>query len=1032
MNKTDLVRLAPAILDGYARMKRTLSISILLVAVNLPIGAQEPSEAAAAIVERGANYRIWERPSNLVLPNGKVLKRDRGYKELATGLHYLKDGQWAETREEIELFQDGAIARQGPYSVIFAPNAATAGAIDLSAPDGQRFRSHVLGIGLYDSATANSILVAETKDSIGQLHAPRDIIYPDAFDGVSADLRYSYRKHGFIQDVVLYQKIILPAGFNEATTLLEIWTEFISPPIPERIITVKAGLSDETLIFGSMRIGAGKAFTLAGNGGRERFISVTKRWMVIEGRSFLVESVPVAIANAELDRLGAQQAAVGRPLRAVPNTAFAANLRPFPKPPGVRRPDDTRQIQMATVRAPERGFVADYDLSLSGTHGSLILQGDYTYHITGNITVTNLVIEGGTVVKFDSGVSIQVAAGGSVDCQAYPYLPAVFTSKNDNSAGGPISGSTGSPSPGFFGFPYLYFVEASQLANVRFSYGNPAIYYDIGSGNHSLRHGQFVHCPVGIWIDDTATIKLGNVLMYDLTTAIYGNSWGGTAEHLTVSKCTILASNEGAVATLTLTNCLLVNVTNAGNATLTTNMTVYASGTGVHQTVGAGGAYLATNSPYRDIGTTNITAALLNDLRKGTTYPPIVIESPGVYTNDLYLAPQAQRDKDVLDLGYHYWPLDFVVTGLNLTNATLTASNGVVIGTRKSSSDFAISISQAASFLSEGLPDRPNRIAEYYTVQEQATTNWSVANSEFRLMTGSMGSGAPYISARFTHWSTLAGAGEHFYTMAGDTGTHHFRDSEFHNGDILSVGPTLTFTNSLFNRSALIMTDDLGAITPSIRNCTFRGGNHILYRSSSGTWTFYNNLFDNVASLDQAATLSHDYNAYTTNSTRLSSPAARDILLTVSNITYRVGTLGRFYLPTNLTSHWPLTNTTSFVTNYAGGSTNAQLLGLYHFTCTTAQVKETNTVIEIGYHYVGTDASGAPLDYDGDLIADYLEDVNGNGSLDSGESGWQDADSDDDGVSDYLEILLGRNPLVAGTTNDFNGTLKLRVYTPLR
>jgi len=74
--------------------------------------------------------------------------------------------------------------------------------------------------------------------------------------------------------------------------------------------------------------------------------------------------------------------------------------------------------------------------------------------------------------------------------------------------------------------------------------------------------------------------------------------------------------------------------------------------------------------------------------------------------------------------------------------------------------------------------------------------------------------------------------------------------------------------------------------------------------------------------------------------------------------------LGNYYLPTNST----LINT---------GSTNANLLGLYHFTSQTNQVKETNSVVDIGYHYVATDAYGNPLDSNSDGIPDYIEDGSG-------------------------------------------------------
>src|SRR5947208_533820 len=98
----------------------------------------------------------------------------------------------------------------------------------------------------------------------------------------------------------------------------------------------------------------------------------------------------------------------------------------------------------------------------------------------------------------------------------------------------------------------------------------------------------------------------------------------------------------------------------------------------VFQTVGAGYHYLAANSGYRNSGTTNITPALATDLKQRTTYPPVVLTND--FTASTTLAPQAQRDADTPDLGYHYDPLDYCWTTLNLTNATLTLTNGVAIG----------------------------------------------------------------------------------------------------------------------------------------------------------------------------------------------------------------------------------------------------------------------------------------------------------------------------------------------------------------
>jgi Regulator of chromosome condensation (RCC1) repeat/Bacterial TSP3 repeat len=95
------------------------------------------------------------------------------------------------------------------------------------------------------------------------------------------------------------------------------------------------------------------------------------------------------------------------------------------------------------------------------------------------------------------------------------------------------------------------------------------------------------------------------------------------------------------------------------------------------------------------------------------------------------------------------------------------------------------------------------------------------------------------------------------------------------------------------------------------------------------------------------------------------------------------------------------------------GSTTADLVGLYHFTTQTNQMKETNSPVDIGYHYVAVDGNGNPVDTDGDGIPDYIEDANGNGSYDAGDlSNFNSADTDGDGPSDYQEYQAGSDPQI--------------------
>ena len=57
----------------------------------------------------------------------------------------------------------------------------------------------------FDDGT-NTVPLGQLKHSGGVLAGRNQVVYPDAFDGVKADLVYTYRKGGFEQDVVLRER----------------------------------------------------------------------------------------------------------------------------------------------------------------------------------------------------------------------------------------------------------------------------------------------------------------------------------------------------------------------------------------------------------------------------------------------------------------------------------------------------------------------------------------------------------------------------------------------------------------------------------------------------------------------------------------------------------------------------------------------------------------------------------------------------------------------------------------------------------
>ncbi|RME92894.1 MAG: hypothetical protein D6766_09205, partial [Verrucomicrobia bacterium] len=86
------------------------------------------------------------------------------------------------------------------------------------------------------------------------------------------------------------------------------------------------------------------------------------------------------------------------------------------------------------------------------------------------------------------------------------------------------------------------------------------------------------------------------------------------------------------------------------------------------------------------------------------------------------------------------------------------------------------------------------------------------------------------------------------------------------------------------------------------------------------------------------------------------------------------------------------------------GSRTAAEAGLYHHTTQVNQAVEGDSTVDVGFHYIAVDiTSGAPLDSDGDQLPDYVEDLNGNGTLDPRETDPLQEDTDHDHLCDFDE-----------------------------
>jgi hypothetical protein len=935
-----------------------------------------PAPTPYLAVGKDANSTVWQRTVYEQDPSGNVISVTHGYTEIATGLHYQKNGQWLDSQEQISILPNGtAVAINGQHQAYF-PGDIYNGQIKLVTPDGKQLYSQPLCLTFFDGT--NSVVIAELTNSLGLVAGNNQVIYPNAFTGFSADLRYTYTKAGFEQDVILHEQPPTPEslGLNAATARLEMLTEFFNPPPPaiqSSVLPAQAGLTltDQCLNFGTMQMIQGRAF-LTGQNAQDAGALVNKQWLQLEGRQILVEEVPVdAIVQA---------------LAALPLTAVGNNLgksshivsRHLVLPPQRLAKNNSASIRLAKMDRPTQGFVLDYQ-TLNSSQTNYTFQSDTTYYISGSCYLygTNI-FEGGAVLKYAANASINITYPASVQMQTTAYRPVIFTAKDDNTVGDGINGSTGSPTPGAYANPALYLANQvfraplQTFSNIRISYANQALtFYSFAPA--SFYNIQMVDCQNGV-NDYGTTVNFYNVLFaqvgycfnnYNYATINVANGTFDYEQYVATSgstgnlgmtiKNSIFADGRYFISG----NPLYYSVSGNNNGFYNNAFAAFTAGVSSSQypfqAVGAGSYYLANGSPFRNAGTTNIDPTLLAGLKQRTTCPPLVYSNVTMAVNTT-LPPQAQRDAESPgpDLGYHYDPIDYITENYAITNATLTITSGTVIACANTN---GIELLDGSAISSIGTPAAPNWFTHYAFVQEQSV--WLGPDTDqfaaLNVVPVNGGGTRPTGVFQFSKFSRPPGSGWHFYDdTSSDNGYSPYsyqnlliQDCELWNGNNIFSGAasaTAVIKNTLFARSRFYALENASiGYSLSLSNNLFWKitGSPIdlqIYLYASNSWSFFNNVFD-TCRIDVGNAMSNGANAYfnCSDAARIFPTNGLDIVQT-NGLAYQAGPLGNFYQPTNS----PLIDK---------GNTTAVAAGLAAFyTTLTNQTPDSGTV-DIGYHY---------------------------------------------------------------------------------
>lgn len=995
------------------------------------VGAAEDLESpvtrarvwAGAELERGPHHQVVETISEFRHATGRVTRQTNRVHVLASGLFYRHDGKWVRSSETLELTTDGAVARHGPHTVTLPHDLAGDAPVEMLTSDRKRFRSRLLGLTYLDPASGSRVWLARTQPCRLELAAPNRAIYRGALAGhIEADAVYHYRQGSFSQDVVLRQRLPGPEawGLDPVRTRLEVVTEFVEAPepvrhravvVPEpdaatRARMVEPDWTDDRLEFGAYWMGPSRAFALGTD--EPTPLPIAKRWETVEGRTFLFESLRYDAVRPLSDRLPPAAPAPGTPLaKRDPTLAMTAP----PAAPGSTAP----------------GLVLDYTL-LTGAP-SLTLECDTTYLVLGPVETLALTIEGGAVVKFTNATATPYLRASGFDCQAASYRPAVFTAKDDDSVGEVVPSSTGHVR-GFYGAPALkvnYY--DSTLEHLRFAACQTAIEYEpatLGT-RHALRHVQFVRCETAVRANGYASsvpcqLLAGNLLFAGLTNGFDGGFYSATLEHLTANGVGTLANvsaTRGWPVTVQVDNSVLahvvawagplVSVTGAYNGFHSNTVAEFGeprwiSTNSPFQAVGAGRHYLAPDSLFRDQGRTNLEPTLAEALPALTTTAPTVWSGP--ITNDTTLSLRVERDTLLPDLGWHYAPMDFVFSDVALSDATLTLTNGVVLGVHGAR---GLELRAGSRFVSAGSATALNRVVWYNTVQDPIAPEWAGPPGHSLHIPFGLPDPAPQVDCQYTQWSMLGIGfqGYHVYVTAELSSPVTFADCQFGGGSLAVLRSPTTLRNCLWDRAYVILDDKTNAPARTLHNNLFRGGSLEL-AGNGGAWVIQDNLFDRTTLYGDAGTNAvPDYNAYVEGHSRWAGP--HDVVLP-SSPAYQTGPLGGYYQPADS----PLLDAGSRTTGQAGLAQHTVL------AAGTPASGDNPPAVAVGFHYVAC-TGNVPRDTDTDGLPDYVEDLNGNGLLDTatGESSVTQADTDGDGLGDLQSWELRFNVLVNDPAQDF-------------
>ncbi|MBI3756408.1 MAG: hypothetical protein HY267_00375, partial [Deltaproteobacteria bacterium] len=336
--------------------------------------------------------------------------------------------------------------------------------------------------------------------------------------------------------------------------------------------------------------------------------------------------------------------------------------------------------------------------------------------------------------------------------------------------------------------------------------------------------------------------------------------------------------------------------------------------------------------------------------------------------------------------GAHYFPIDYAASGLVIANgASVTIGPGVVMAGYKSSPyAYLMAMDYGGKLSVQGNATDPAKFIWHSSAQELSGTSWQ--SSDFALLQVQTlltpGTG-PQVNLQFADFVVMGSQNPwaiYGQGPASNAAPIVVRNSQVHGGQVWVSDLDLNATNNLMERVAMQLVYDVSSppsAVSNVRNGLHWGGSLMTLGDPDNAFSVRDTIFYQAETWELGGNWDNGYNGYHTNGCGTCGVVTPTVGSNqVTTITFLAGALGNYYLPTNS------------VLVDKGSVTNASTVGFSFFTTDTNQVRETTTRLDIGFHSVATASatSAVPLDTDGDGIPDYMEDANGNGTVDTGET----------------------------------------------